>query len=689
MSNTLSEIKRLQELMGLKEFIHESNKKYKKLITEAVIPSPREFFSELMVALGKKSGHSDSEMKMIQDVMDEYNEIYGTSWRYADGIDDLTRRGLSDLFGSGKELSSEVIYPAYRKWLSSKVSKSAVNLMTTDQVIDDILTREPVSDLLVRPDGTLPTFRDYLSYIYTNGSDLNKMILDGNLSNDLLPILRDSFESYANIIRRDAPEISSWLDDLVLQADEIFLGGKVATDEFIDQVDEVIDDVKTKIDNPAVEVDIPRVEDMYDIDLSDLGRVTGNDPSSLKKQVQNLMMADLEKKCKTDFCNTLIAMWKSDSQTFQNVWDELQSELSQRLKPLMERDVMRAIPQKDVDELNILLKKYSEGGKPLTALDLERLTDEVYKKIKGTNVIGMLGGTLPHWRDMKLLTTPEMRKNALKFLLWGSDVFSGEWTVKGFVTRWMKLALPITSLYTLYDFMVAYQNEDPNKTTFEQFADSLWTAVKNFGFMGLAPGVRSIIEAARYAVEKDLEEGRFVDKKTLIKYLKKNFGFSEVAITDNILPKVTYNSDAEPAYTEIKGAEGEYAVANGKYQITSSTLLGTIFTPYVEFTPEGESKSKEELEKESGLDKAAKNNAEKALEDSKYIQGLYDKKLLGKYVKYSKDEVLDGESVITFEAKTAMGTEVYIIMNYDKWKAAGAPELTETNYLDFCKTTRR
>jgi hypothetical protein len=596
------------------------------------------------------------------------------------------------LFELRGQYAGEVIYPAYRNWISSKLSKSAADVIATDDIVLDMLDSRVVSDLLQRADGTYPTTLDYLTVIRSNqktGLDITDMADGGILDIKVLPYLQDSLVDMSEKIRSTQPGVSDWLDDLVKQIDEYSTGGKVVTDEFIVQVDEVADEIKVKIDNPVEIVDVPRVEDFYDIDLSDLGRVTGNDPSSLKKQVQDLMMTDLEKKCKTDFCNTLIAMWKSDSQTFQNVWDELQSELSQRLKPLMERDLIAAIPQKDVDELNILLKKYSEGGKPLTSLDLERLTDEVYKKIKGTTVIGMIGGTLPHWRDLKLLTTPEMRKNTLKFLLWGSDVFSGEWTVKGFVTRWMKLALPITSLYTFYDFMVAYQNEDPNKTTFEQLADSLWSAVKNFGFMGLAPGVRSIIEAARYSVEKDLEEGRFVDKKTLIKYLKKNFGFSEVAITDNILPKVTYNSDAEPAYTEIKGAEGEYAVANGKYQITSSTLLGNIFTPYVEFTPEGESTSKEQLKKSAGLDKAARKNAEMALENSKYIQELYDKKLLGKYVKYSKDEVLSGENVITFESKTAMGTEVYITMNYDKWKEAGAPEITETNYKDFCKTTRR
>ncbi len=358
--------------------------------------------------------------------------------------------------------------------------------------------------------------------------------------------------------------------------------------------------------------------------------------------------------------------------------------MAEKIKSLMETDVLRAIPQKDVDELNILLKKYTEGyGKPITALELEKLTNEIYKKIKGTNVIGMIGGTLPHWRDLKLLTTPEMRKNTLKFLLWGSDVFSGEWTAKDFVTRWMKLALPITSLYTLYDFLQTHQNEDPNKTTFEQFSDSLWNAVKNFGLMGLAPGVRSIIEAARYSVEKDLEEGRFVDKKTLIKYLKKNFGFSEVAITDNILPKVTYNADSEPAYTEIKGAEGEYAVANGKYQITNTRFLGTVFTPYVEFTPEGESKSQEELKKVKKLDNKQIDNVENTLESSDPIKKSMDEKFLGVggYLKYERQEIIDKETTIIFSGKTLDGTKVELLFKYDTWTKDGKPKLDTFDLL--------
>ena len=214
------------------------------------------------------------------------------------------------------------------------------------------------------------------------------------------------------------------------------------------------------------------------------------------------------------------------------------------------------------------------------------------------------------------------------------------------------------------------------------------STAKDTALLGFAPGPRLFLEGAISFINEKTAGSKYVDYPTLIKYLNSQHGWTENQIYDNLINngRVTTFRDATPAYTKISGATDVYAVANGKYEIVVKNFVKGLFSNKVTFTPEGATKPDPAKDKTAKIDREARTEIKKIIEDDSFISDSIGKNLVGsKKVDFDRQETLDDNgtkvTLLIYKVVNSLDKKAEVKLNYDAWVAAGKPELkTEENW---------
>jgi hypothetical protein len=221
------------------------------------------------------------------------------------------------------------------------------------------------------------------------------------------------------------------------------------------------------------------------------------------------------------------------------------------------------------------------------------------------------------------------------------------------------------------------------------------STAKDAAFLGLAPGPRLFFEGGISYINKKLGGSKYVDYPTLVEFLNKQHGWTENQVYDNLINKglVTTFRDSTPPYTKVSGATDIYAIANGKYEITSTNLLKNLFKPKVVFTPEGQLAPDLNKNKLAKIDREARNEIKNLLADESWLSDsiAVNSVLKNKKIDFDRQESATENgtqvTILVYKITTTTDKKAELFLNYDSWVAAGKPELSsEGNFNKYVKS---
>ena len=706
MKEHLYEIQRVRELMGITNFIFEKNYTKKYLLKEDKSPFAQ-YMDELAIAFGKKGGHTEKEIKMLDDILQRYNDEFGGDFRYMNGLDDATRRVLADLLSSGSDFTSRIFYPAYKKSLTKTLADDAYRIISTDRVLFDMMNNTKLPPNMVRADGSIPSYWEYMSTIYNNGSEISDLVKDGLIPLGVLSQLRDGFDKLSLDMMDDAPGVSKFLEDLIDQIDEIEgtnFNRSTPPVEFVDEITSYQSKLLDAIEDPKDIVDIPVAPTFDDFTFGPIADALDETEEGLEKRALDALISDMEKKCKKGFCKTMIAYYKTDTATFKKMWSLMSDELRNRIKPKFIDTATNSIPLSKVEELKLIVERFEKDNQtPFTPADYRDLGEKIYDTMKKNDELGIFGSNLPYLKDFGILTKKEMVYKILGYVAVGSDLMTGKWTWSDMVQRWWRVNAVVFGMVLIYRIAdLSLGSESPD----ESMMDSLLALVQDTAmdtlFIGMAPGVRLAAQGIMEYLGSKFEGATYVDEKQLVKYLEKEKGLDNLGIYEYIINagKVTYLRDGSPPKTTVKGVTQEpYNIANGDYQIINKRLSGKIFNPKVTFKPEGEiSPDQSKLQKKEEVPKSNIKPVEDLLKTDSFLteyiktrgQNIPGQPNLGKVLDYDRQEKQTNDGVdyniLIFEFTNVSEGNYEAFFNYTLWVQDSKPSIKEQTAFDkYCK----
>jgi hypothetical protein len=692
----MEEVLRIRELMGLKSFLKEGLYSLTKMLLKEDT-GIGEIMNAFKTAFRKASVELTEEEKIyIRNLVDEYNARFADEYgniNFTGKIDNTLRSAILNI---AEKEADEVLLDfwtgALKRVTRSNIGKEGLQAFPSlDDTMKELMQSEKVSDDLLDADGNALGLYDTLVYIFQKGG-----VRQSELPDSILSVLKDQLDYYRRVLPEYDP-LKKYCDDVVDQIDEVQTGEtKFLPEEDIAIIRNELPAIENNIKNPLDPIVID-VTDDFEIrfDEDDIG--LGRTPESVRKEAINKVMDDMEKKCKVGFCKTMVAYWKKDNKKFQDMWSYIYKKLASGVKPTAQSRFYQNAPQALVDEYELILKEFGKRDTPFTPSDYIELGQEIYEKMKKSGELGWIGGAFTPFKDLGVFTSKDMLYRTLGYVTIGSDPFKGGWTLKGMWDRWWKMNLIWFPIVLTYNVIEAGKgSEDPTETNMDQFIDLLLSTAKDAAFLGLAPGPRLFFEGGISYTSKKLGGSKYVDFPTLVEFLNKQHGWTENQVYDNLINKglVTTFRDSTPPYTKVSGATDIFAVANGKYEITSTNLLRNLFRPKVVFTPEGQLAPDPNKNKLAKIDKAARNEIQVLLKDDSWISDSIKINVLGnKVLDFDRqesgiDDVTGNQiTILVYKMSSANGKNAEIFFKYDPWVAAGKPELASVeNYNKYVKS---
>jgi hypothetical protein len=696
MKNNIQEILRIKNLMGLKKPLKEGMYRINKLLLNEDTGAGEimKIYEKLFAKTTQQL--DETEQVYLKNFIDEYNQRFGDEFgniNFTGKIDGLTREAFQRLI---KEESDDVMVElfsgAIKRIERFNLSKESFNIINSDELIKDFLKERKVDpENMFNADGEPLSALDILIYINRNGGDLRKADI---IPLDSYDVLKSEFQAMMSQLPPDNP-ISKNMSDIIDQIDEIETGElKVPSPEEVADIVNNLPLIEKNIINPKEPIIIDATDD-WTIDLSsgdDIG--LGGSTLDARKEAINKVMEDMEKKCKVGFCKTMVAYWKKDNKKFEDMWSYIYNKLADGIKPKVQSNFNASVSQGVIDEYQLILKEFGKKDTPFTPDDYIKLGEEIYKKMKDSNQLGVFGGVFTPFKDMGVFTSKDMMYRTLGYVALGSDPFKGGWTFKGMWDRWWKLNLiwfPVVLTHNIIES--GKGSEDPTSSSLDQFVELMLDTAKDTALLGFAPGPRAFLEGGMYYINQKVSGSKYVDYPTLINFLNSQHGWTENQIYDNLINKgyVRTFRDATPPYTLVSGATDVYAVSNGKYEVINKTFIGGLIKPKVVFTPEGATKPDPTKDKTAKIDREARTEIKKIIGDESFISDSIGKNMLGnKKVDFDRQETLDENgtkvTLLIYKVVNSLDKNAEVVLNYDAWVAAGKPELkSEGNWNKYVK----
>ena len=310
MSNLLTEINRMRDLMGIKTPINESLLHNKILLKEGtgigeIMDIYKSIFKKGAVEL------TEEESNYLKNLVDEYNLRFPNSKiEFVNGLDNLSFRKLSDFITKqGDEILNDFFGSLSKNIYRKEISELGIKgFLSLDQAFRNLMKSEKIINGLTDSSGEVISIYDHINYIYQKGG-----IKNSDLPDSILTVLKDELEylikdpKKLGSLSNDDP-FKKYCSDIVSQIDETQNGTVIKVDPEIPlKVKEIqdsiplnktnIDDISTKLKSLSDSDQTMRQGDDMDIDVDinnqvELKKLMGDDKENFIKNLNTL--EDLE-----------------------------------------------------------------------------------------------------------------------------------------------------------------------------------------------------------------------------------------------------------------------------------------------------------------------------------------------------------------------------------------------------------
>lgn len=244
MSNLLTEINRMRNLMGLKNSISESFLNKKILLKEG--NTIGQIMEELNVIFRKEfKDLTQEELENLSKLVDEYNSRFpDNKIEFKNGLDNLGIKKLTNFISTEvttvlDEFFNNTVTSIYRSGIADKA------FVSVDDAVKNILKTSDTT--FITPEGALDTF-GALSFIYQKGG-----VKNSEISREYLILIKDRLQGLSKELSPDNA-FKKYMNDVVVQIDEVVnnkpvvKNTEVVTTEIVNSSKKIAEEQKIKSD---------------------------------------------------------------------------------------------------------------------------------------------------------------------------------------------------------------------------------------------------------------------------------------------------------------------------------------------------------------------------------------------------------------------------------------------------------